>query len=104
MRGNSGLIDYASTKGAIHVFTKSLAEGLAEQGIRVNCVAPGPVWTPLIPATMDADHVKEFGKNTIWKRPAQPAELAPAYVFLASADSRYMSGDILALTGSDTTR
>ena len=104
LRGNSGLIDYASTKGAIHVFTKSLAEGLAEQGIRVNCVAPGPVWTPLIPATMDADHVKEFGKNTIWKRPAQPAELAPAYVFLASADSRYMSGDILALTGSDTTR
>jgi NAD(P)-dependent dehydrogenase (short-subunit alcohol dehydrogenase family) len=104
LRGNAGLIDYASTKGAIHVFTKSLAESVADKGIRVNCVAPGPVWTPLIPASMDEKHVAEFGKDTIWKRPAQPAELAPAYVFLASAESRYMSGDVVAITGSDTTR
>jgi NAD(P)-dependent dehydrogenase (short-subunit alcohol dehydrogenase family) len=104
LRGNEGLIDYSATKGAIHVFTKSLAQSVAEQGIRVNCVAPGPVWTPLIPATLDREHVRTFGSDTIWKRPAQPAEIAPAYVFLASADSRYMSGDILAPTGSDTTR
>lgn len=104
LRGNKGLLDYSATKGAIHVFTKSLAQSVAEKGIRVNCVAPGPVWTPLIPATMDEEHVKEFGKDTIWGRPAQPAEIAPAYVFLAAAESRYMSGDILAPTGSDTTR
>ena len=104
LKGNQGLIDYSATKGAIHVFTKSLAQSLAEQGIRVNCVAPGPVWTPLIPATMGKDHVKKFGEETLWGRPAQPAEIAPSYVFLASAESRYYSGEILAPTGSETTR
>jgi NAD(P)-dependent dehydrogenase (short-subunit alcohol dehydrogenase family) len=104
LKGNPGLIDYASTKGAIHVFTKSLAQSVAKQGIRVNCVAPGPVWTPLIPATMDASHVAEFGGDTVWERPAQPAEIAPSYVFLASADGRYYTGEVLAPTGSETTR
>jgi NAD(P)-dependent dehydrogenase (short-subunit alcohol dehydrogenase family) len=104
LKGNQGLIDYAATKGAIHVFTKSLAMSLAEQGIRVNCVAPGPVWTPLIPATMDPEHVAEFGKETVWGRAAQPSEIAPSYVFLASAEARYYTGEVLAPTGSDTTR
>jgi NAD(P)-dependent dehydrogenase (short-subunit alcohol dehydrogenase family) len=104
LKGNDTLLDYSATKGAIHVFTRSLAQSLADQGIRVNCVAPGPVWTPLIPATMDRKHVKEFGKETLWGRPAQPAEIAPSYVFLASNDGRYYSGDILAPTGSETTR
>ncbi len=104
LKGNETLLDYAATKGAIHVFTRSLASALAEQGIRVNCVAPGPVWTPLIPATMDRDHVERFGKNTFWGRPAQPAEIAPSYVFLASQDGRFYSGDVLAPTGSETTR
>ena len=104
LKGNPGLLDYSATKGAIHVFTRSLAHSVAEKGIRVNCVAPGPVWTPLIPATMSPEHVKEFGKDTIWGRPAQPAELAPSYVFLASADSIYYTGEILAITGSETTR
>jgi len=104
MEGNPQLIDYSSTKGAIHIFTKSLAEKLKEQGIRVNCVAPGPVWTPLIPATFPADHVQEFGKDTYWERPAQPVELAGGYVFLASADARYISGEILAITGKTSSR
>jgi len=104
MEGNPQLIDYASTKGAIHMFTKSLANSVAEKGIRVNCVAPGPVWTPLIPSTFDQEHVKEFGKDTVWGRPAQPAEIAPAYVYLASADARYVTGEILAITGKSTTR
>jgi NAD(P)-dependent dehydrogenase (short-subunit alcohol dehydrogenase family) len=104
LRGNPGLIDYSATKGAIHVFTRSLAGSLAEKGIRVNCVAPGPVWTPLIPATLDEDHVKKFGKDTVWGRPAQPAEIAPSYVFLASADSAYYTGDVFAPTGGETSR
>ncbi|HKR62293.1 MAG TPA: SDR family oxidoreductase [Thermoanaerobaculia bacterium] len=104
MRGSKTLLDYSATKGAIHTFTRALADNLAEQGIRVNCVAPGPVWTPLIPATMDRKHVKKFGENTVWGRPAQPAEIAPSYVFLASADAKYYTGEVLAPTGSETTR
>lgn len=104
MEGNPGLIDYAATKGAIHILTKSLATHLAERGIRVNCVAPGPVWTPLIPATMEREKVIKFGEDTVWKRPAQPAEIAPAYVYLASDDARYVTGEILAITGRSTTR
>jgi NAD(P)-dependent dehydrogenase (short-subunit alcohol dehydrogenase family) len=104
MKGNEGLLDYAATKGAIHTFTRSLAQSLAEKGIRVNCVAPGPVWTPLIPATMSKEHVARFGKDTFWGRPAQPAEIAPSYVFLASSDGRFYTGEVLAPTGSETSR
>jgi len=104
LRGSPTLIDYSATKGAIHVFTKSLATNLSPRGIRVNCVAPGPVWTPLIPSTKDEEEVAEFGADTAWKRPAQPAELAPAFVFFASADSRFCTGEILAVTGGSTTR
>lgn len=104
LEGNGKLIDYASTKGAIHVFTKSLAESVSERGIRVNCVAPGPVWTPLIPATLDPEHVQKFGQDTFWERPAQPVEIATSYVFLASAEARYYSGEVLAPTGKTTTR
>ena len=104
LKGNAGLIDYSATKGAIHVFTKSLAQSLAEQGIRVNCVAPGPVWTPLIPATMENEHVEKFGQDTYFGRPAQPAEIAPSYVFLASSDGKYYTGEVLAPTGSETSR
>ncbi|HEX8255067.1 MAG TPA: SDR family oxidoreductase, partial [Thermoanaerobaculia bacterium] len=84
LKGNPALLDYSATKGAIHTFTRALAQSLAEQGIRVNCIAPGPVWTPLIPATMSKESVEKFGENTVWGRPAQPAEIAPSYVFLAS--------------------
>ncbi|HET6230365.1 MAG TPA: SDR family oxidoreductase [Longimicrobiaceae bacterium] len=104
LEGNPGLIDYASTKGAIHTFTKSLANGLADRGIRVNCVAPGPVWTPLIPATLSPEHVEKFGQDSVWKRPAQPVEIATSYVFLASADARYYTGEVLAPTGKGTSR
>ena len=104
LEGNKGLLDYSATKGAIHTFTKSLAMNLAERGIRVNCVAPGPVWTPLIPATLEPGHVEKFGQDTRWGRPAQPAEIAPSYVFLASADARYYTGEVLAPTGKTTTR
>mgnify|MGYP006171857779 CR=1 FL=1 len=104
LRGNAGLIDYSATKGAIHVFTKSLAQSLGEKGIRVNCVAPGPVWTPLIPATLTREHVDKFGKDTVWGRPAQPGEIAPSYVFLASKDSAYYTGDVFAPTGGETSR
>jgi NAD(P)-dependent dehydrogenase (short-subunit alcohol dehydrogenase family) len=93
------LLAYATTKGAIANFTGGLAQLLAESGIRVNAVAPGPVWTPLIPATMPAEQVANFGKDSPFGRPAQPAELAPAYVFLASNDATYISGAILPVTG-----
>ena len=93
------LLPYATTKGAIQNFTGGLAQLLASKGIRVNCVAPGPVWTPLIPSTMPPDQVKEFGKQTPIGRPAQPRELAPAYVMLATDEASYISGATIAVTG-----
>lgn len=93
------LLAYASTKGAIVTFTRALSELLIEQGIRVNAVAPGPVWTPLIPSTMEEEKVKKFGQDSPLTRPAQPAELAPAYVFLMSNDSSYITGSVMDLTG-----
>lgn len=96
---NPTLLAYATTKGAIHNFTAGLAQLLAKKGIRVNAVAPGPIWTPLIPSTMSADAVEEFGKNTPLKRPGQPAELATAYVMLADPLSSYVSGATIAVTG-----
>jgi NAD(P)-dependent dehydrogenase (short-subunit alcohol dehydrogenase family) len=93
------LLPYATTKGAIQNFTGGLAQLLAEKGIRVNCVAPGPVWTPLIPSTMPPDQVKEFGQSYPIGRPAQPAELAPVYVMLASDEASYVSGATVAVTG-----
>jgi NAD(P)-dependent dehydrogenase (short-subunit alcohol dehydrogenase family) len=105
MTGYPTLLDYSATKGAIHTFTKSLARNLADQGIRVNCVAPGPVWTPYIPATMEPENVRTFGEEqSVWGRPAQPAEIAPSFVFLASNDARYYTGEIFGPTGSETTR
>jgi NAD(P)-dependent dehydrogenase (short-subunit alcohol dehydrogenase family) len=98
-RPSPGILDYACTKAAIVNFTKGLASQLLEQGIRVNAVAPGPVWTPLIPQSFDAEHVAQFGKNSPMGRPAQPVELAPAYVFLASEEGRYVDGEILGVTG-----
>jgi NAD(P)-dependent dehydrogenase (short-subunit alcohol dehydrogenase family) len=104
LEGNPKLLDYSATKGAIHTFTMALAKSLAGKGIRVNCIAPGPVWTPLIPATMPMEDVKKFGEDTVWKRPAQPIEIAAAHVFLASADARFITGEILAITGGTSTR
>ncbi len=98
-QGNPRLIDYSATKGAIVAFTRSLALALVEKGIRVNAVAPGPIWTPLIPATFSEEHVSEFGGNTPMGRPGQPDEVAPAYVFLASDDSSYMTGQTLHIDG-----
>jgi len=94
------LLAYASTKGAIITFTKALAQDAIQHGVRVNVVAPGPVWTPLIPSTMPQEQVKQFGQSTLLQRPAQPAELAPAFVFLASAESSYITGERLGVTGS----
>lgn len=100
LEGSKELLDYASTKGAIHAFTKSLAQQLLERGIRVNCVAPGPVWTPLNPADQSPEKVSKFGADVPMGRPAQPEELAPAYVFLAApVCSSYITGDILSVLG-----
>ena len=94
-KGSAELLDYSSTKGAIVAFTRSLSQNLAEKGIRVNGVAPGPIWTPLIPSTFDEEKVASFGADVPLKRPGQPEEVAPSYVFLASDDSSYMTGQIL---------
>jgi NAD(P)-dependent dehydrogenase (short-subunit alcohol dehydrogenase family) len=93
------LLPYATTKGAIANFTAGLAQLLAEKGIRVNCVAPGPIWTPLIPSTMDEEKISHFGQNVPLERPGQPAELAPVYVLLASEGSSYISGAMIPVTG-----
>jgi NAD(P)-dependent dehydrogenase (short-subunit alcohol dehydrogenase family) len=104
LRGNKNLLDYSSTKGAIHAFTKSLAQNLVERRIRVNCVAPGPVWTPLIVSDFEPEKSSKQGENTPMERAAQPEEIAPAYVYFASdADSRYITGEILTLLGGETT-
>jgi NAD(P)-dependent dehydrogenase (short-subunit alcohol dehydrogenase family) len=97
--GNEQLLDYSATKGAIVSFTRSLAKSLAPQGIRVNGVAPGPIWTPLIPSTFTADQVETFGSDTPFKRAGQPCELGPSYVYLASEDSSYVSGQMLHVNG-----
>jgi NAD(P)-dependent dehydrogenase (short-subunit alcohol dehydrogenase family) len=103
IEGSKDLLDYSATKGAIHAFTKSLAQNLVDKGVRVNCVAPGPVWTPLNPADVDAEKVAEFGSKVPMKRPAQPEEVAPAYVFLAAPScSSYISGEILPVLGGNT--
>lgn len=103
LEGSAKLLDYSATKGAIHAFTKSLAQNLVERGIRVNCVAPGPVWTPLNPAERPAKEVKEFGAKTPYGRPAQPEEIAPLYVYFASdADSHYVTGEVVTLLGGET--
>ena len=94
-KGSAELLDYSSTKGAIVAFTRSLSQNLAEKGIRVNGVAPGPIWTPLIASTFDEEKVATFGADVPLKRPGQPEEVAPSYVFLASNDSSYMTGQIL---------
>ena len=101
--GSKQLLDYSATKGAIIAFTKSLAQNLVDKKIRVNCVAPGPVWTPLNPSDKSPEKVAEFGQDVPMKRPAQPEEIAPAYVYFASeADSSYVTGEVLTLLGGET--
>jgi NAD(P)-dependent dehydrogenase (short-subunit alcohol dehydrogenase family) len=103
LEGHKTLVDYAATKGAIHAFTKSLAQSLIDRKIRVNCVAPGPIWTPFIPST-SAEKAAQHGAKTPMKRPGQPEEVAPAFVFFASeADSSYITGEVLTLLGGETT-
>jgi len=99
---SENLLAYAATKGAIANFTKGLAQSAMKRGVRVNAVAPGPVWTPLIPATMPEEKVKSFGKTTVFGRPAQPVEIAPVFVFLASGESRFVTGEIYGVTGGQT--
>ena len=104
LEGSKELIDYSATKGAIHAFTKSLAQNLVDRKIRVNCVSPGPVWTPLNVVDKDAPEVAKHGADTPMKRPAQPEEVAPAFVFFASnTDSSYITGEVLTLLGGETT-
>ncbi|AUD07236.1 SDR family oxidoreductase [Spirosoma pollinicola] len=100
-RGSESLIDYASTKGAVTAFTRSLSQNLVEKNIRVNGVAPGPIWTPLIVATKTLEEVEKFGKDVPMERPGQPAELAPAYVFLASEDASYFTGQVIHVNGGE---
>src|SRR5436190_9089999 len=100
-RGSPKLLDYSSTKGAIVAFTRSLSKALAEEGIRVNGVAPGPIWTPLIPSTFDKKKVAEFGTDVPLKRAGEPTEVAPCYLFLASSDSSYMTGQVLHPNGGE---
>ncbi|OAP24418.1 MULTISPECIES: SDR family oxidoreductase [Amycolatopsis] len=103
LRGNKSLIDYSATKGAIHAWTYAMAQALADRGIRVNCVAPGPVWTPLIPSTFPPEKVEKFGLQAPMRRAAHPDDLAPSYVFLASNRlSSYYSGEVLAALGGET--
>lgn len=100
-RGSAHLLDYSATKGAIVAFTRSLSQNLAKKEIRVNAVAPGPIWTPLIPATFDAQHVKKFGMEQPLGRPGEPSEVAPSFVFLACEDSSYMTGQTLHPNGGE---
>ena len=100
-RGSWHLIDYSSTKGAIVTFTRSLSAMLAEKSIRVNAIAPGPIWTPLIPSTFEAEEVAKFGQDTPMKRAGQPSEVGPAYVFLASEDASYISGQVIHINGGE---
>src|SRR5207253_1391690 len=103
LRGNKQLIDYAATKGAINAFTQSMAQALVERKIRVNAVAPGPVWTPLIPSTFPAEKVEQFGKQVPMERAAHPDEIAPSYVFFAANRlSSYYTGEVLAPIGGET--
>jgi NAD(P)-dependent dehydrogenase (short-subunit alcohol dehydrogenase family) len=103
LEGNRSLLDYSATKGAIHAFTKSLAQNLVERGIRVNCVSPGPVWTPLNVADKPANEAGKHGEDTPLRRPAQPEEVAPAFVFFASGgDSSFITGEVLTLLGGET--
>jgi NAD(P)-dependent dehydrogenase (short-subunit alcohol dehydrogenase family) len=100
-KGHKTLLDYSSTKGAIVSFTRSLSEALSEEGIRVNAVAPGPIWTPLIPASFEPERVSKHGASVPMKRPGQPNEVAPCYVFLASEDASYMSGQVMHPNGGN---